>query len=42
MIKRNNANRRTEERRKQDIPVEFERRISSERRSGEERRDNFS
>lgn len=42
MIKRNNINRRAEERRKQDLPVEFERRIVSERRSGEERRDNFA
>lgn len=42
MIKRNNINRRAVERRKQEIPVEFDRRISSERRSGIELRDNFS
>ena len=42
MIKRNNFNRRIEERRKQVILFKFDRRISPERRSGGERRNNFS
>ena len=42
MIKRSNINRRMIERRKQDIPVEFNRRILSERRAGEDRRKNFA
>ncbi len=41
MIKRDSDNRRAIERRKRDIPVKFDRRILSERRLGEDRRNNF-
>ena len=42
MIKRSNIDRRLVERRKQDIPVEFDKRILAERRSGEDRRKHFA
>ena len=42
MIKRNNINRRMTERRKQDISVESDRRMLSNRRLGEDRRKHFA
>ncbi len=42
MIKRSNIDRRVIERRKQSIPIVFNRRILSKRRTGEDRRKNFA